>query len=222
MTPAGPAVDLSCYLVTDSAQLTAAGHDPVSAVTQAVAGGVTAVQVRDKQADARDVLAFVEALSGRLPQRTALFVNDRIDVFLAARARGSRVTGVHIGQRDLPPEAVRALVGPDAVIGLSVSDRAGLLAAQHSTARVGYVGIGAVHATGSKVDAPAPIGVAAAGELARTSRLPAVAIGGIRPKDVGPLRQGGLAGVAVVSWICQASDPFAAAAQLSQRWTESA
>lgn len=213
--------DPSVYLVTDAAQARRAGHDPVAAVVAAVAGGVTAVQVREKRAEARDILAFAEALAQRLPERVALLVNDRTDVFLAARARGARVTGVHIGQDDLPAETVRQLIGPDAVLGLTAQTPQQLAAAAASPARVDYVGVGTVHATRSKPDAPPPLGVAGFAARVRDCPLPAVAIGGIGVADVAPLRRAGAAGVAVVSHICGASDPHRAAQQLAQEWRTS-
>ncbi|MGJ9422570.1 bifunctional hydroxymethylpyrimidine kinase/phosphomethylpyrimidine kinase [Aeromicrobium sp. CF3.5] len=211
-------MDLSIYLVTDAAQVERGGRDLVDVVVEAVAGGVTAVQVREKHADVHDVVRLVEALSRRLPAHVALFVNDRVDVFLAARARGARVTGVHVGQQDLPVEEVRALVGPDAVIGLTANTPEDLAAAETSPAGVGYVGIGIVRQTGSKFDAPPTLGVKGVAALARSCALPAVAIGGIVPDDLRALRSGGLAGAAVVSWVCASPDPRTAAAELARAW----
>lgn len=211
-------VDLSVYLVTDAAQCARRGRDLVTTVCEAVAGGVTAVQVREKHAEAGEVLRLVLALADRLPARVALLVNDRVDVYLAARRRGARVTGVHVGQRDLPAAEVRALVGPDALIGLSASTAAQLAAAEADPARVGYVGIGAVRATGTKPDAPPAAGVAGVADLARGCALPAVAIGGVVADDLPHLRSGGLAGAAVVSWVCAAPDPRASARELADAW----
>lgn len=209
-------LDLSLLLVTDAGQVRAAGHDLVGAVSAAVAGGVSAVQVRAKDASAREFLADVVAISDALPAGVALFVNDRVDVFLAARAAGARVTGVHVGQSDLPVPAVRAIVGPDAVIGLSAATPAQLAAA--AAAGADYVGIGALHATATKRDAPAPLGHAALAALAAGSALPAVAIGGVTAGDLFELRAAGLAGAAVVSAVCAAADPEAAARELRLAW----
>lgn len=211
-------IDLSTYLVTDSSQAGRSGHSLLDIVDEAVAGGVTAVQVREKTADDRAVLDLVEALAARLPSHVALFVNDRIDVFVRARAHGARVSGVHVGQTDLPVLQVREQVGPDALIGLTANTLDQLRAAEATPARIDYVGIGAVHATGSKADAPQPIGVAGVAALTRQCTLPAVAIGGITPEDLPALRAGGLAGAAVVSWICAATDPRQAAVQLVDAW----
>jgi thiamine-phosphate pyrophosphorylase len=210
--------DLSIYLVTDTAQAAAAGHHLTDLVSAAVAGGVTAVQVREKQADAGVFLDTVLKVAAVLPASVALFVNDRVDVFLAARHAGVTVTGVHVGQQDLPVGAVRDLVGPEALIGLTANTPAELFAAGREVARVDYVGIGSVHATASKADAAPALGVPGFAALAGSTFLPAVAIGGITAADIPGLRAGGAAGVAVISVICSAADPRAATARLVRAW----
>jgi thiamine-phosphate pyrophosphorylase len=210
-------VDLSVYLVTDPEQVARRGRELPDVVAAAVAGGVTAVQVREKNASARDFLSSVTRVADVLPERVALFVNDRVDVFLAARANGVRVTGVHIGQDDLPLPVVRALVGPAALIGVSAAAPDELAAAGAAD----YVGIGALHATRTKPDAPPALGVDGFARLAALTALPAVAIGGVTVADLAPLRAAGAAGVAVVSAVCDADDPFAAAASLSSAWRAS-
>lgn len=212
--------DLSVYLVTDTEQSEQCGRTVVETVRQAVAGGVTAVQVRAKHAEVREFLHLVVTLAETLPSHVSLFVNDRVDVFLAARSLGILVTGVHVGQRDLHVDDVRRLVGPEPVIGLSASTVSELDAAASSQARVDYVGIGVVRETSSKIDAPAPIGVQGVIRLAASCSLPAVAIGGIVPADLRSLRAGGLAGAAVASWVCASSDPHNAAAELKNAWEE--
>ena len=214
--------DLSIYLVTDKSQVAAAGHHLVDLVAAAVAGGVTAVQVREKTADAGEFLDTVLEVAAVLPESVALFVNDRVDVFLAARHTGARVTGVHVGQQDLPVRVVRDLVGPEALIGLTANTPAELFAAGREVARVDYVGIGSVHATASKADAAPALGVEGFAALAGSTFLPAVAIGGVTDADLPGLRAGGAAGVAVISAICGAADPQAAAARLARTWAAAA
>ena len=219
---AGLAVDLSVYLVTDAAQAAARGHDLVDVVAAAARAGVTTVQVREKDAPAGSFLTTVLAVADVLPEGVALVVNDRVDVFLAARAAGARVAGVHVGQSDLPPDLVRRLVGPDAVVGLSAATAEELAAAASGAARVDYVGIGALRATATKPDAPAPLGVAGFARLVAGTALPAVAIGGVLPADLAPLRAAGAAGAAIVSGICAAPDPAAAAAAYARAWADAA
>ncbi|RLP74119.1 thiamine phosphate synthase [Mycetocola tolaasinivorans] len=211
------APDLSVYLVTDTGQLRGAGHDPVGAVLAAVAGGVSAVQVREKDAATRDFLAYVEALAERLPAHIPLIVNDRVDVFLAARVRAARVSGVHVGQSDLPVTAIRALIGTEAILGLSASTPEELAAAE-ATGVVDHVGIGPLHSTTTKTDAPAGIGLAETARLVAGTALPAVAIGGITAADLPGLRAAGLVGAAAVSAICAVPDPEGAARELRAAW----
>ncbi|MGY2127760.1 thiamine phosphate synthase [Blastococcus sp. SYSU DS0617] len=206
-----PAFDPALYLVTDTALAGPRGVPDV--VRAAVAGGVTAVQVRDKTASRRELyaltLAVREALAGT--PGVALFVNDAVDVALLAGA-----DGVHIGQDDLPPAEVRALLGPDRLLGLSAgtpAEMAATLALPPGT--VDVVGIGPVWSTPTKPDAGtglAPEGVAALAAQARTAGLSTVAIGGI---DVARAPQvTGVDGICVVSAICAAPDPQAAARSL--------
>ncbi|MFI8593091.1 thiamine phosphate synthase [Microbacterium sp. NPDC078428] len=211
-------IDLSLYLVTDSRLAAAAGHDLVELVRAAAEGGVTAVQVRDKDASARVFLDTVLRISDALPAGVALLVNDRVDVFLAARAGGARVEGVHVGQSDLPVGAVRELIGADAVLGLSASTPEQLRLAAAGAARVDYVGIGAVHATTTKKDAPEPLGLGRFARLVAASPLPAVGIGGVTRADLPEMRSAGAAGAAVVSAICSAPDPATAARELRAAW----
>jgi thiamine-phosphate pyrophosphorylase len=217
-TRALPKLDLSLYLVTDSALAALAGHSIVDVVRWAVAGGVTAVQVREKDASAREFLDTVLAIADALPENVALIVNDRVDVFLSARAAGRRVTGVHVGQSDLPVEAVRELVGAEAIVGLSASSDEQLRLAASPTARVDYVGIGALHPTRTKRDAPTALGLTEFARLVSVSPLPAVAIGGVSRLDLAAIRASGAAGAAVVSAICAAPDPEAAARELRAAW----
>ena len=210
--------DLSVYLVTDAAQAAGRGRDLVGTVREAVAGGVTAVQVREKHTGARHFLDTVLRIAEVLPERVALFVNDRVDVFLAARAAGARVTGVHVGQDDLPAGAVRAMAGPEAVIGLSAATGPELARAAADPAGIGYVGVGTLRATRTKTDAPPALGRDGFAALVAASALPAVAIGGVAAADMPGLRAAGAAGGAVVSGICAAADPRAAARDYARAW----
>ncbi|MFZ3555019.1 thiamine phosphate synthase [Streptomyces sp. BH055] len=219
--PGHAGVDLSVYLVTDPDQCAARGRTVAETVAQAVAGGVTAVQIREKHASGRDFLHTVLDVAEILPDHVALIVNDRVDVFLAARASGARVTGVHVGQSDLPAASVRQLVGEDAVLGLSAATASELHAAATSAARVDHVGIGALHATATKADAPEPLGHDGFAALVALSPLPAVAIGGVSPDDLPHLRAAGAAGGAIVSGICAAEDPRAAARSYADAWSSS-
>jgi thiamine-phosphate diphosphorylase len=208
-------LDPSLMLVTDAASC--GGRGVIATVEAGVDGGVTAVQVREKEGDAAATLGLVLAVADVCHERAAVLVNDRVDVFLAARQLGAPVTGVHVGQRDLPVEPVRALVGPDAVVGLTADTPAHLDAVRAlPEGTVDYLGVGAIRASVTKPDHPRPLGVVGFGEVCAASRLPCVAIGGVVADDVGPVLAAGGVGVAVASAICGASDPAGAARRFSK------
>lgn len=211
-------LDLSIYLVTDSQQAEAQGRTLAEIVRLAVAGGVTVVQVREKDADAAEFLHTVLEVSAVLPPHVPLLINDRLDIFLAARELGARVDGVHLGQSDLPVSVARKILGEKAIIGLSAATAEELRAAAREPGRVDYVGIGALHPSSTKPDAPEALSLAGFSALLEFCTLPAVAIGGVRVKDLPGLRRAGAAGAAVVSAICSAANPQLAAHELSTAW----
>ncbi|MFL4475625.1 thiamine phosphate synthase [Paeniglutamicibacter sp. MACA_103] len=208
------------YLVADSAST--AGRPLADIVKAAVDGGIRTVQLRCKDMPAGEFADVVMECAHHTAGRAALLVNDRVDVFLAARASGADVQGVHIGQSDLPAALVRELIGPDAVLGLSAASDAQIDAANklqlRSPGTIDYLGVGAVHATPTKRDHPEPLGHAGLARAVGLSDLPVIAIGGIDADDVAPLARSGAAGVAVVRAICAAGDPRAAATNLLNLW----
>jgi thiamine-phosphate pyrophosphorylase len=207
------AFDPRLYLVTDTALC--APRSVPDVVAAAVAGGVTAVQVRDKTAGRRDLLALTRAVQAVLADRpdVRLVVNDAVDVALLAGA-----DGVHVGQDDLPADEVRALLGPGPLIGVSVGgadDLAAVLALPAGT--VDLVGLSPVWATPTKPDAGTGLGLAGVRRLAAGARaggLVSVAIGGISAGNAAEVAATGVDGVCVVSEICSAADPAAAARRL--------
>ena len=198
--------DLGVYLVTDRACCGARSVDEV--VSAAIDGGVTLVQLRDKNIDARPMLALGRRLLELLrPAGIGLIVNDRIDVALALDAEG-----VHIGQQDMPYAEARRQLGPKKIIGVSVGSEAE--ARQAAGWDVDYVGVGPVYPTATKPDAGMALGADEAARLARISGHRAVAIGGIDEMNAAALYAAGLEGVAVISAICAAPDPGAATRSL--------
>jgi thiamine-phosphate pyrophosphorylase len=197
--------DLSLYLVTDPEMTAKRGL--LETVADAVAGGVTMVQLRQKDGSAREMAEAGRALKSFLaPRKIPLIVNDRIDV---AHAIGA--DGVHVGQNDLPPADARAMLGPNAIIGLSVTAGCQLDAFD---AAVDYIGLGPIFPTGTKLDAAPALGDTPFGELRRRISLPVVAIGGITPDNAARAIASGADGIAVVSAICAAMDPCTAAHEL--------
>ena len=198
--------DLRLMLVTDAAMTARRGL--IATVREAVAGGVTVVQLRDKDASDADMVALARALRKELaPRGVPLIVNDRPDVAAAAEA-----DGVHIGQEDGDPCAARRLLGPDAILGLSVTDAAEV--ATVDPAVVDYVGLGPAFATATKADAALPLGLDGFRAVGAMLPVPFVAIGGIDAENAGAIMAAGASGIAVVSAICAAEDPRAAAMAL--------
>lgn len=181
-------------------------------VRAAVAGGVGCVQLREKRADTRTMLARARLLREVLaeaPRRVPLLINDRVDIALAGGA-----DGVHLGATDLPATLARQLM-PDGLIGLSLEAPADLAAAPLGA--VDYVAASPVFATASKDDAAAPMGLDGLRALRAATALPLVAIAGIDAARAGAVFEAGADGIAVVSAICAAPDPRAAAAALAAR-----
>ena len=194
--------DLGVYLITDRACCGSRSVEEV--VSAAIDGGVTLVQLRDKNVDARPMLALGRRLLELLrPIGIGLIVNDRIDV-----AQVLDADGVHIGQQDIPYAEARRLLGPTKIIGVSVGSEAE--AREAAGWDVDYVGVGPVYPTATKPDAGTALGVDETARLARISGHRAVAIGGIDSANAAALYAAGLEGVAAISAICSAPDPGAA------------
>ena len=193
------------YLVTDPEL--ARGRVLTDLVVAAVRGGLTLVQLRDKHADGRALLETARALKAVLdPQGVPLIVNDRADVAHAAGA------GCHVGQSDLPAAAARAILGPDAILGISID--AASQARALDPALVDYVAYGPFAATATKSDAGGPIGVEGLSAARKLTLLPLIAIGGIDAQNVAAAVRAGADGIAVVSAIVAAADPEGASREL--------
>ena len=199
-------IDYSLYLVTDRAL--ACGRPLADVVRAAVAGGVTCVQLREKEASAREfAVAARELLALLRPLGVPLIVNDRIDVALAAGA-----DGVHVGQQDLSVADARRLGPPGWIVGVSAESVADAARAERDGAD--YVGASPVFATPTKADHAPPLGLAGLRALRAATKLPLVAIGGLHAGNARETIRAGADGLAVVSAIVAADDPRAAAAEL--------
>ncbi len=204
---------LSLYLVTDRGL--SLGRDIHWIVEQAVAGGVTMVQLREKDIDTREFIDLARSLKKLLaPLGVPLVINDRVDVALAAD-----VDGVHIGQSDMSYEDARRLLGPDKIIGLSVENMEQVL--QANELDVDYIGVSPVFSTATKTDTAAPFGLEGLAKAVELSVHPTVAIGGMNTRTAAQVFATGTDGIAVVSAIVSAEDPRQAAAELVQfsKWT---
>ncbi len=205
------AFDVSLYLVLDPVQC--GGHDAaVSVARAALDGGATLLQLRAPEWHKRAWLALaLDLLPLTRARGVPLVINDHVDVALAAGA-----DGVHVGQRDLPADVARRLLGPDALIGLSVSNLAEVADANRLEDVIDYVGAGPVYATPTKTDASAPCGIDGLAAMRTSSRWPTVAIGGIQAHNAADVMRAKPAGLAVVSAICKAADPRAASTELRE------
>lgn len=197
---------LKLYLVTDRGL--SLGRSLEDVVAEAVEGGVTVVQLREKDAATGEFVALARRLMQLLkPLGVPLIINDRVDVALAVDA-----DGVHIGQSDMTYADVRRLVGPDKIIGLSVESFEDIEAA--NALDVDYIGISPVYGTPTKTDTAEPFGLEGLRRAVEMSVHPTVAIGGMNASTVGDVIAAGTDGVAVVSAICSAENVREAAAEL--------
>ena len=187
---------------------------PVAEQARAAArGGAWAVQIRDKRASDAELVALLQALRPEFDVLgVRLIVNDRVDV---ARVAGAH--GLHIGQSDGDPVAVRARIGPDMLLGLSVETEA---QAQRLPEGLDYVGAGPVRPTPTKPDHAEPVGFDGLARIVGRLSVPVFAIGGLGLADVGALRTAGAVGLAVVSAVVRASDPEAATRALANGWRQ--
>ena len=204
-------VDYTLYLCTDRDLMRA---DIVEdAVRQALLGGVTMVQLREKNCSAKEFFETAQRVKKITDQAgVPLIINDRVDIALAVDA-----DGVHVGQSDIPAAEARRLLGPDKIIG--VSARTVEQARKAEADGADYLGVGAMFVTGTKQDAK----VTSKEELKRIRAavaIPIVAIGGIKADNVEELKGTGIDGVAVVSAVIAAENIASAAEELAGRVKE--
>lgn len=202
---------LKLYLVTDSLMCQKLGL--VQTVCEAIEGGVSFVQLRDKKADDDELYQIAcelkEAIAGRVP----LVINDKVHI-----AKKAKLDGAHIGQGDLSVTEARQILGPDAWLGLSINTLSQLQHAHNNHLdQLDYFGLGPVFATHTKPDHASPLGLSGLDDLAKASLLPTVAIGGIQLDNARQVYQTHCDGIAVVSAICAADDPKLAAQNLLQQ-----
>lgn len=204
-------VDYSLYLCTDRGLMTSPTIE--ESVELAIKGGVTVVQLREKDCSSRafyDLALRVKAITRRF--NVPLIINDRVDIALAVDA-----DGVHVGQSDLPCAAVRAMMGPDKIVGVSASSLEEALQAQRDGAD--YLGVGAMYATGTKDDAQI-VSMDELKAIRQAVQLPMVVIGGINARTIPNFKGMGVEGIAVVSAIVAQQDVEGAARALLKLWKD--
>jgi len=199
---------LRLYLCTDRAL--SLGRPLLETTETAIDGGVTLVQLREKDLSSREFYELALALRELTKRRKVpLVINDRLDIALAVEA-----DGLHIGQSDLPIEAVRRIAGKNFFTGVSAGTIEEALRAEKAGAD--YLGVGAVFPTGSKADAGDAIGLDGLRAICAAVTIPVVAIGGIAPDNAAQILQSGAAGIAVISAILSQPDIKAAAENLQR------
>lgn len=204
-------VDLRLYAILDPERTR--GRNLVDLARAAATGGATLVQYRDKHAGTRDLVARARAIKAALAGTgVPLLVNDRVDVALAAGA-----DGVHVGQDDMDAADARRLLGPQAIIGVTLKTQTHL--GELATLPVDYGCIGGVFATGSKDNPDPPVGLAGLARLVDSARgtrpgLPVGAIAGIDATNASAVIGAGADGIAVISALFMRKDVEAAARKL--------
>jgi thiamine-phosphate pyrophosphorylase len=177
-------------------------------VDEAIEGGVTIVQLREKSITYELFLERAKALKKAVRGRVPLVINDSIDVAIEVGA-----DGIHVGQTDAAWHIAREKLGREAIIGVSVETLEQALALQD--ADIDYIGASPVFSTPTKRDAGTPWGLEGLEKLTGASRHACIAIGGISATNARQVRAAGAAGVAVVSAICAANSPKQAASELA-------
>ena len=197
-------LDLRCYVVTGNGS----EEDIVDTARQAAAGGAGVIQVRSKPIEAGQLLNLAEKISlavAAANPATKILIDDRVDIAAILIRRGLPIHGVHVGQSDIPVTAVRELLGPDAIIGLTTGTAELIEQANEHADIIDYVGAGPFRPTPTKDSGRDPIGLEGYPRLVELSQLPIVAIGDVQPADVTDLAATGIAGVALVRTFIEAT-----------------
>lgn len=201
---------LTLYAVTDRKWLQD-GQTLAGQVEQAILGGVTVVQLREKHASAAEFLALAQEVKQVTDRyQVPLIINDNLEVALAVDA-----AGIHVGQEDLAAAAVRQKIGDKKVVGVSAQTVEQALAAEQAGAD--YLGVGAVFPTSSKDDA-VEVDFATLQAICQAVQIPVVAIGGITAENMTALQGSRIVGVAIISAIFGKPDVKKAAQELADKW----
>ena len=197
---------MQLYLVTDESACL--GRDMFWVVEEAVKGGVTMVQLREKFLETRAFIERAKRMKDLLaPYNIPLIINDRVDVALACDAEG-----VHVGQSDIPYSMLKDLLPDEKIIGLSAENRKHILEAE--TMDLTYLAVSPLFATHSKTDYSEPWGMEGLKWVREHSKHPLVVIGGLNAENTKDAVKNGADGIAVISAICSAESPYEAAKYL--------
>lgn len=199
-------IDYRLYVIT--ADLPEQNTTHLGIAKEAICGGATVVQLREKKAESGELLQLAHEIK-KLTEKAQIpfIINDRLDVGLAVDA-----DGVHLGQQDIPIEVARRLLGSQRIIGVSATNLREAIEAEQQGAD--YLGVGPIFSTPSKDDAAKPMGLHGLRAIRRNVGIPLVAIGGICEENVDQVLRAGADGIAVISAIAGASDRKKAAQDL--------
>jgi thiamine-phosphate pyrophosphorylase len=201
-------IDYSLYLVTDRGL--ARGRSNIEIVTAAVRGGVSVVQLREKDCSTREFIEQGLAIKKILKDHgVPLIINDRLDVAQAVDA-----DGVHLGQTDMQLAFAKRILGDSMIIGISAESVQDAIEAEKGGAD--YLGVSPIYATPTKTDAAPALGLDGLREIRKAVGLPLVGIGGLNTENAADVIRNGADGVAVVSAIVAADDPETAAGSLKK------
>ncbi|EGD48469.1 thiamine-phosphate pyrophosphorylase [Ruminiclostridium papyrosolvens DSM 2782] len=206
-------VDYTLYLVTDRELMSTKTLE--EAVEQAIMGGCTLVQLREKTASSREFYQTalnIKAITDKY--KVPLIINDRVDIALAIDA-----DGVHVGQSDLPATIVRKIIGKDKILGVSAGCAEKAIEAQREGAD--YIGVGALFSTSTKTDAKS-VSKETLIKIVKEVSIPVVGIGGINEQNVAQLKNTGIDGIAVVSAIIAQKDIKLSAEKMLEIFVEKA
>lgn len=193
----------SVYVITDGRLSRGRGH--LQVLSEAIKGGATCIQLREKEFSARELYALAKEIRELTRKNgVAFIINDRLDVALAVKA-----DGVHLGQSDLPAAAARLVMPPGMLLGVTVRNEQQAVQAQSDGAS--YLGAGAVFGTATKSDTGKPMGLTNLSKICRRVTVPVVGIGGINASNAGSVIGAGADGVAVISSVVSAADIAGAA-----------
>lgn len=203
-------IDYTLYLVTDRGILK--GRDIFKATEDAIKGGVTLLQLREKDISTLDFYNI--ALKMKIISKhynVPLIINDRLDIALAVDA-----DGLHIGQDDMPIEIARKLLGENKLLGYSVANAKQAIYGEKNGAD--YLGAGPVYPTGSKSDAGKPIGIDGLKIIRNSVSIPIVGIGGISLSNISEVKSSGIDGISLISAILENDDIEGTSKILLNKW----
>jgi thiamine-phosphate pyrophosphorylase len=208
-----PSLESRLLVVTDRHQTN--GRPLVSVLTKVLMAGSPAVQLRERDMSAKDLLTVAEEVSRlTLPRSSQLVINDRLDVALSLRG-----VGVHLRSDSLPVPAARRVIGPDRLLGVSVHSLTEAVQAEKDGAD--YIVLGPIYATPSKQRYGPPLGLATLEKTVQALRVPVVGIGGVTAARARDMRAAGAFGVAVINAVLHADDVAAATRALLDAVTDS-